>query len=145
MDSLPVDIRGVLAAAEAEDQPWGGFPAGTMIGHMHLQVGDIPTAARFYSEVLGFDIVAQMPSALFVSAGGYHHHIGMNTWHSRGAKPAPAGSAGLRHFTIEFADEPARLAVLERLTADGNAIEWDDHVAVVQDPWQNTLRLRIRE
>jgi len=143
MDSLPIDIKGVLAAAEAEGKPWTGFPAGTTIGHMHLQVGDIETAAAFYSDVLGFDIVAKMPSALFVSAGGYHHHIGMNIWHSRGAKPAPEGTAGLRSFTIDFADAAARQPVLERLAATGSAIEWDDDVAVVRDPWQNTLDLRV--
>src|SRR5436305_100064 len=83
-----------LAAAEADGLPWTGFPAGTTIGHVHLQVGDIPRAAEFYSDVLGFDVVAEMPTALFVSAGGYHHHLGLNTWHSRGAKPAPEGTAG---------------------------------------------------
>jgi catechol 2,3-dioxygenase len=144
MASLPIDIRGLLDLAEAEGQPWSGFPAGTTIGHMHLQVGDIPQAEAYYVNLLGFDLVAQMPSALFVSAGGYHHHIGLNTWHSRGAKPAPEGSAGLRWFTIDFADEAARAAAIERVSEAGQPVEWGDGTAVVRDPWTNTIRLRVR-
>lgn len=143
MASLPVDIDGLLTLAEREGMAWSGFPAGTTIGHMHLQVGDIPQAAAYYRDVLGFDLVASMPSALFVSAGGYHHHIGLNTWHSRGASPAPEGTAGLRFFTIDFAGEPARAAVIERVAAAGGAIEWDDAVAVIHDPWSNELHLRV--
>ncbi|HEX6509305.1 MAG TPA: VOC family protein, partial [Chloroflexota bacterium] len=78
MATGPVDIRGLLNDAAREGKPWEGMPAGTRLGHMHLQVGDIPRASTFYHNILGFDIVAQMPSALFISAGGYHHHIGMN-------------------------------------------------------------------
>lgn len=143
MDSLPVDVRGVLADAAAEGKPWEGFPAGTTIGHVHLQVADIPAAAKFYSEVLGFDIVAQMPSALFVSAGGYHHHLGLNTWHSRGAKAAPEGTAGLRHFRIVFADAAARDAVLARLNANGTDIVWEDDVAIANDPWNTKIHLVV--
>ena len=95
MATDPVDIRGVLAEAERAGQPWTGMPAGTRLGHMHLQVGDIPQAARFYHDIMGFDIMAAMPSALFISAGGYHHHIGMNIWHSRGAAPTPGDVARL--------------------------------------------------
>src|SRR5947207_13140790 len=84
---------------------------------MHLKVGDIAEAAAFYHGVLGFDIVARMPSALFVSAGGYHHHIGMNTWHSQGAGPAPADSVRLRFFTMHLPTKEARQAVVARLEA----------------------------
>jgi catechol 2,3-dioxygenase len=143
MASLPIDITGLLDLAEREGIAWSGFPAGTTIGHMHLQVGDIPRAAAFYVDLLGFDLVASMPSALFVSAGGYHHHIGLNTWHSRGLGPAPEGTAGLRSFTIDFADDPARAAVIERVAAAGAPIEWDDSVAIIHDPWANELRLRV--
>lgn len=143
MATLPVDITGLLSLAESEGQPWHGFPEGTTIGHIHLQVGDIPQAAAFYGDVLGFDLMATMPSALFISAGGYHHHIGLNTWHSRGAGPAPEGTAGLRSFTIDFADEPARAAVIERVVNAGGEVGWDDATAVIRDPWQNVLRLRV--
>jgi catechol 2,3-dioxygenase len=141
MDSLPIDVKGVLQAAIDEGSAWAGFPAGTTIGHMHLQVGDIARAAQFYVETLGFDLVAEMPSALFVSAGGYHHHLGMNIWHSRGAKPAPDGTAGLRDFTIVFADDDARQRTLARVAASGQNPEWENGVAVIQDPWSNRLHL----
>ncbi|HEY5001833.1 MAG TPA: VOC family protein, partial [Ktedonobacteraceae bacterium] len=89
MATDPVDLRS-LAADGQQAEPWDVLPAGTRVGHIHLQVGDIPGAKRFYTDILGFDITAEMPSALFISAGGYHHQIGMNIWHSAGAKPTPA-------------------------------------------------------
>jgi catechol 2,3-dioxygenase len=139
----PVDIPGVLAEAENDDEPWEGFPDGTRIGHIHLQIGDVSQAKVFYHDVLGFDIVASMPSALFVSAGGYHHHIGMNTWHSRNAPPAPAGTAGLRFFTLEIPSEEARAAIASRLDAAGISSTQTPDAMIVQDPWQNTLVLQI--
>jgi len=138
-----VDIRGVLGEAEKDDDPWAGFPDGTRVGHIHLQIGDVPRAKVFYHDVLGFDIVATMPSALFVSAGGYHHHIGMNIWHSRNAPPAPAGTAGLRFFTLEIPSEEARAAIVVRLDAAGIPSAQTPDAVIVQDPWQNTLVLQI--
>ncbi len=143
MAADPIDIQGVLGEAEREGKPWEGMPVGTRLGHMHLQVGDIPKAEAFYHDVLGFDIMARMPSALFVSAGGYHHHIGMNTWHSRGAGPAPAGIAGLRCFTIELPSEEARSAVLDRVRAAGYTSTEAGNIVTVQDPWRNTIFLTI--
>lgn len=143
MAADPIDIAGVLAAAERDSQPWTGMVTGTRLGHMHLQVGDIPQAEAFYHGVLGFDITARMPTALFVSAGGYHHHIGMNIWHSRGAGPAPAGIAGLRYFTIELPNEEARAAVLARVRAAGLSYTEAGNVVSLQDPWRNTIFLTI--
>jgi catechol 2,3-dioxygenase len=143
MGTGPVDIRGLLAEAAQQNEPWTGLPAGTHLGHMHLQVGNIAEATRFYHDILGFDVVAAMPTALFVSAGGYHHHIGMNTWHSLGADPAPTDSVGLRFFTVELPSEEARAAVLGRLRDAG--IEYTDagDVVAVRDPWQNTILLHL--
>ncbi len=143
MATDPVDIRGVLAEAEKDDEPWTGFPDGTRVGHIHLQIGDVPQARTFYHDVLGFDVVAAMPSALFISAGGYHHHIGMNTWHSRNASPTPADMAGLRFFTLEIANEEARAAIVARLDAAGIPSTKTADAVIVQDPWQNTLVLQI--
>jgi catechol 2,3-dioxygenase len=143
MASDPVDIRGLLDDADRAGEPWTGMPAGARLGHMHLQVGDIPQAEAFYHGVLGFDIVARMPSALFVSAGGYHHHVGMNVWHSRGAGPAPADSVRLRFFTVDLPTDAARQAVVARVEAAGLAHTQVDDVVTVQDPWQNTILLQV--
>jgi catechol 2,3-dioxygenase len=143
MATNPVDIRGLLTAAAAEGKPWSGLPAGTRIGHVHLKVGDIAQAAAFYHDVLGFDIVAQLPGALFVSAGGYHHHLGLNTWHSRGASPAPAGTAGLRFYSIELPSREALRDVLARVDAAGIARGERPDGATLQDPWQNTILLHV--
>ena len=143
MGADPVDIRGLLAEAERDGAPWTGLPAGTRLGHIHLQVGDIPEAAACYHDILGFDIVAGMPSALFVSAGGYHHHIGMNTWHSKGATPAPADMVGLRFFTINFPTADARQEVLDRIATAGLPTTRMGDAISVQDPWDNTLLLQV--
>ena len=144
MATDPVDIAGVLAEAEQSGEPWTGMAPGTRLGHMHLQVGDIAQAKAFYCDLLGFDVTARMPSALFVSAGGYHHHIGMNIWHSRGAGPAPAGIAGLRAFTIELPTEEARDDLLARVRAAGlEATTHENGIAVLHDPWRNTILLTV--
>ncbi|MGA8924989.1 MAG: VOC family protein, partial [Solirubrobacterales bacterium] len=100
----------------------------TRIGHVHLNVGDLTAAEAFYSGALGFDVVVRgYPGALFVSAGGYHHHLGLNTWAGEGAPPAPDGSRGLRRFEIvlpgpvQLADEKDRLreAGFEPVREDG--------------------------
>lgn len=144
MGGGPVDIRSVLAAAQEEGKQWEGFPAGTRIGHMHLQVGDLASALRFYHEILGFDVTeGSLRGALFVSAGGYHHHLGLNIWHSRGAGPAPAGMAGLRFYTLELANAEAREAVVARVRAAGLAATETENSVAIQDPWQNTILLHI--
>jgi catechol 2,3-dioxygenase len=143
MAADPIDVAGVLDAAEQEGKTWTGMTRGTRLGHMHLQVADIAQAEAFYHGVLGFDIIVRMPTALFISAGGYHHHIGMNVWHSRGAGPAPAGVAGLRSFTIEMPGEEARAAVLDRIKAAGLSFKRTGDVAVVEDPWHNTIVFTI--
>ena len=143
MEAEPVDIRGLLADAERANESWIGLPAGTRLGHIHLQVGDIAQAVTFYHDILGFDSVSGMPSALFVSAGGYHHHIGLNTWHSKGATPAPADMVGLRFFTINFPTEDARQEVLVRIAAAGLTTTQSGDAVAVQDPWRNTLLLQV--
>lgn len=141
MGSGPVDVRGMIAEANAAGLPWTGLPSGTMIGHVHLQVGDIPRAEAFYHGVLGFDVVAGMGNALFVSAGGYHHHLGMNTWHSQGAAPAPEGTATLRYYSLALPTDEARAAVVTRIAAAGIEYESKGDTVVVRDPWQNRIIL----
>ena len=92
MSTLPLDLNDVLGELRVATELQAAAPSGTTIGHVHLQVSDIPEAEAFYHGVLGFDVMTRgYPGALFVSAGGYHHHIGLNTWHSAGATPAAAG------------------------------------------------------
>jgi len=142
MGSDPVDIRGILDDAARSGRTWAGFAPGTRLGHIHLQVGDIARASALYHDILGFDVIAQMPSALFISAGGYHHHIGLNTWHSKNAPPAPEGTAGLRSFVIALSNPDALNAVVARLDAAGVPHTGTEDV-VVADPWNNTIILRI--
>jgi catechol 2,3-dioxygenase len=144
MASLPVDIQGLLREAEESGVSWAGAPAGTTMGHVHLQVGDIPQARAFYHDVIGFDVVAEMPSALFISAGGYHHHLGMNVWHSYRGGPADPGVASLQSYTIVFPNETARQAVVDRLNAAGYVAETADDVVVVRDPWSNVIHLDVK-
>jgi catechol 2,3-dioxygenase len=113
------------------------------MGHVHLQVGDIARARAFYHDVIGFDVVAEMPTALFVSAGGYHHHLGMNTWHSRGGSPADPDVAALRYYTIVLPNEAALAAVVGRLNTAGYPTEVADGATVVRDPWENAIHLRV--
>jgi catechol 2,3-dioxygenase len=143
MATGPVDTRSMLAEAERKGLPWTGLSAGTRIGHIHLQVRNIAESAAFYHGTLGFDIMAELPQALFVSAGGYHHHIGLNTWQSQGAAPAPAGTAGLQFFTLDLPNEAARSAVVARITAAGIEVEEAGGTVVVRDPSRNTMLLHI--
>jgi catechol 2,3-dioxygenase len=138
-----LDLNALLREAQADPQPWTGLPAGTRLGHMHLQVASIPEARDFYHGVLGFDIVVdwERMGALFVSAGGYHHHIGLNIWHSRGGRPAPAGSAGLRYFTIHLPDAAALAPVLARLDAAGVSYREENGGLTLADPWDNRIVL----
>lgn len=137
----PLDIEGVIRSAGDPDAPYGGMPERTMIGHVHLRVGDIPTAQQFYVGVLGFETVATMPSALFVSAGRYHHHLGLNTWQSKGAPPAPPNSVGLQEYTIVVPTPAALEAVAARMAAAGLRYTDDGRVVLVDDPWNNHIRI----
>jgi catechol 2,3-dioxygenase len=143
MASNPVDIRGLLSEGDRTGQSWTGLPSGTKLGHMHLQVGNIDGAEAFYHGVLGFDIIFHMPSALFISAGGYHHHIGMNIWHSKDAPAAPAGTAGLRFFTIVLPSEEARQDVISRIEEAGLPHKRSGDTIALQDPWKNTILLVV--
>ena len=119
MGTEPLDLQAVHDAPGAES-PWTGLEAGTVMGHVHLHVPHLDTAEAFYCGGIGFDpIVRGYPGALFVAAGGYHHHLGLNTWAGVGAPPPPEFAAGLRGFTIESAalrsedivDEATRVTV----------------------------------
>ncbi len=120
---------------------------GVRIGHVHLKVADLDRALGFYCGVLGFELMQRFgPGAAFVSAGGYHHHIGLNTWESLGGSPPPAGSTGLYHVAIlypsraELADALRRL-VAARVPLDGASDHGVSEALYLRDPDQNGVEL----
>jgi catechol 2,3-dioxygenase len=139
MTTIPLDVQNLVAAGGNE--PWTGAPAGTTIGHIHLYVRDIDQAAAFYHDALGFDkIVWDYPGALFMSAGGYHHHLGTNTW-AASAPNAADDDAKLLEWEIVVPttrDVSDAAASLERA---GFHVDRSGETAAVRDPWGTQLRL----
>jgi len=117
----PLDFDALLATVGGEGAGLvdAQVRPGLRVGHVHLHVGDIATGLGFYRDVLGFEVWAMLPSAAFVSAGGYHHHLGFNTWRGEGAAPMPAGIVGLRHWTIVLRSVDEVEAVRARVRAAG--------------------------
>ena len=148
MATLPLDLQGLASELSPErlDGQAGQLPKlprATRMGHIHLQVSELREIEAFYDGVLGFDItVRRYPGALFVSAGGYHHHVGLNTWNSRGSGPPAPGSVGLRAFEVVLPDAAAREQVLERLEAAGVPGEPRGEGTLVRDPSGNAVLLR---
>jgi len=141
MGSLPIDVPELLAEGVSDGRSWAGLPADTRIGHLHLQVADIAQAEAFYCGVLGFDLIIDAETALFVSAGGYHHHLGMNIWYSRDGALPPADAAGMRAVTVHLPDDQARAAVVARLDAANIPTISHAGAVIVRDPWRNVLLL----
>ncbi|MEK4041641.1 VOC family protein [Paenibacillus sp. FSL L8-0493] len=140
MSTDPVDVDGLLAASEGLS--WNGLPAGTVIGHVHFHVGNLNKAKAFYVDLLGFELTANYGSAaMFISAGGYHHHIGLNVWAGQGAPAAPADTVGIDYFTLILANEEERNAVVERVRQAGYAVTEENGNPTFQDPWNIGIRL----
>ena len=141
MATLPLDLEGLLAEPAAdEDAP--SMPDGTVLGHVHLQVADLDEASAFWVGAVGFDVTASLyPGALFVSAGGYHHHVGLNTWAGVGAPPPPEGARGLDRFEIVLPGDTAVSAARERLTTVSDVRDSEDGV-VARDPAGNAVLIR---
>lgn len=138
----PVDVAGLVAAAG--DTPWTGMPAGTTIGHVHLHVGNVAQGAAFFSEALGFDRMTwRYPGALFLGAGGYHHHLGTNEWAGPGARPPAEGDARLLEWTIEVPTTDDVAAVVRSVSTAGHvADEIAQGEARTRDPWGTVIRVR---
>jgi catechol 2,3-dioxygenase len=141
MTTLPLDVDSILNELDdPANAPFDGLPDGTVMGHVHLKVAEIAGTVRFYRDVLGFALMAQLgPMAAFLAAGGYHHHLGMNTWESAGAPAPPAGSAALRHATIVLPDADERNRVVERVERAGIAVGEHPDGPLVRDPSGNVL------
>ncbi len=142
MASDPIDADGLVRAANGES--WVGMPAGTVMGHLHLHVGDIDVAARFYADAVGFDrMVWHYPGALFLGAGGYHHHLGNNTWAGPGAQPPTDADARLLEWTIDLPTVSDVDAVAASLEAGGYDAEVRDGTVLSRDPWGTAVRFRV--
>jgi catechol 2,3-dioxygenase len=140
MDTLPLDYQSILAELEGDQSAWAGLEPETVLGHMHLHVNDLAQAQRFYRDIVGFDLMLNYGgSALFFSAGGYHHHLGTNTWAGVGAPPAPADAAGLRYYEVRLANAEEQQRLAERLQAGGVAYEARNEGLFVRDPAQNGI------
>ena len=141
MATLPLDLQGVLDELGSGEQAADGVPAATTIGHVHLQVADIPAAEGFYSGALGLDVmVRSYPGALFLAAGGYHHHLGLNTWQSAGAPRPPEGALGLDRYELVLPDAAARDEAAERLGESGDSVRLEEGV-LATDPSGNRVLL----
>jgi catechol 2,3-dioxygenase len=135
----PLDLEDLVRAAGR--QAWSGAPPGTRMGHVHLHVGDLESASAFYHAGLGFDrIMLGLPGALFMSAGGYHHHLGTNIW-AAGAPVATEGDARLLEWTIQLPHRTDVEAATRSLTASGYEVRPDSGGAVAADPWGTHVRV----
>lgn len=140
----PLDVDALFKHLKEDDKLDAPIPPETKMGHVHLHVRDIPEALDFYHGVLGFDIMghAREFHMAFVSAGGYHHHIGLNTWQGEGAPPPPADAVGLRHFTVDFPNQPALDEVVARVEKAGISYNQTEDGLLLYDPSQNGVVLR---
>ena len=143
MATDPLDVEGLFAEGARAEEPWSGMPSGTVMGHVHLRVSDLPATEHFYRDLLGLDLMTRFgASASFLSAGGYHHHLGTNTWGGVGVPPLPADAAGLREWTLLVPNEEEIARADERLHAGGVKTERLKHGLWARDPGGNAVVVR---
>jgi catechol 2,3-dioxygenase len=144
MATLPLDLDDVAAELGGDSDP-GGAGAGARIGHLHLNVADLDRAEAFYCGLLGLEVtVRSYPGALFVSSGGYHHHLGLNTWAGRGAPPPPAGALGLDRFELVVDGMPELERLERRLLEAGTGARRGEEGILVADPFAHAILLTAR-
>jgi catechol 2,3-dioxygenase len=144
MGTLPLNVEAILNEIDTANDEWPGLSSAARIGHVHLRVSAIEDSVSFYTQVLGFDLVTRYgPSAGFVSAGGYHHHIGFNTWESGGAHPPPVESPGLNWLTVDLSNQAALDDLLLGLSRRGIVIAESPNGHMVRDPSGNDVVLRV--
>ena len=139
-----LDVKALFSHLKAEDKLDVSPPPATRVGHVHLHVRNVQEAVDFYHGILGFDVkgLSSTFKAAFISAGGYHHHLGLNAWQGEGAPPPPADAVGLRYFTVDFADRNAMAEVVQRIDAAGIASNQVKEGLLLYDPSQNGIVLR---
>ncbi|MBW3654296.1 MAG: VOC family protein [Actinobacteria bacterium] len=138
MYTIALDMKDLMRTVEGEE-PRDQAGPGLVMGHVHLHVGDVERALGFYRDVLGFEVMARLPSAAFVSAGGYHHHLGVNVWLGSDVKPLPPSTAGLRHWTVRLATRDEVAAVRARVDHAGLTAQNHDSGFLVRDPWETAV------
>jgi catechol 2,3-dioxygenase len=139
----PLDLSGVLGELKGESGAWLGLAPHTRIGHIHLHVADLDRAEKFYTQTVGFDLIMRLGhSAGFASAGGYHHHLGFNTWAGVGAPRPPADATGLDHFEVLLPSAASRDEVVAQVEAAGFGVSHQADGALVEDPSGNRIMLR---
>jgi len=140
-----LDLDELFSHLTEEDKLDVSVPPELRIGHVHLHVRDIAEAVDFYHGIIGFDVmgIAKEFQMAFVSAGGYHHHLGLNTWQGEGAPPPPADAVGLRYFTIDLPDQKAYDEVVARVDAAGIPSNQTEAGLLLHDPSQNGVVLRV--
>lgn len=142
MATEPLDVEALLDEDRAAGKPWTGAPEGTVLGHMHLHVARIAPAVRFYEEVVGFGLTTRFgPTASFLSAGGYHHHLAVNTWAGLDAPRPPADATGLREFEIVVPEAADVAAVAARASSADAGPVLEGETIVLRDPSGNALRI----
>jgi catechol 2,3-dioxygenase len=141
----PLDVKALFVNLQEDDRLDQSIPSETRVGHVHLHIRDIDEAVDFYHGIIGFDVmgVARAFRMAFVSAGGYHHHLGLNTWQGEGAPPPPADAAGLRYFTIELPDQEALDQVIERVDEAGIPSNRTEDGLLIHDPSENGVMLSL--
>jgi len=143
MGTEPLDVGAILAEIKPDTPGWNGMPDGTDMGHVHLQVADVSAADRFYVGVLGMERMAGMASASFVSAGGYHHHLGLNSWAGVGVPAPPENAARLLSYELLLPTDDAIDAVVERAREANVPVSKQDAGWSLRDPSHNTIILRV--
>ncbi len=136
----PLDVDNLLRAADPQAD-YDGAPSGLRIGHIHLRVGDVDAAQKFYHGPIGLDLVMGGRSAAFMSSGRYHHHVATNVWHSRGAGPRDGDHAGLSWFSFAANDAGTRDAVADRLRETGAPITATENGFETKNPWRTRVRV----
>lgn len=140
MSTDPLDARAIVDASGNEE--WDGLPEGTVMGHVHLHVANLPETQVFY-EALGFEIATHYPQALFMSTGNYHHHLGLNTWNGAGAPRPSEESAGLGAYTLVFPEDATMAAAIAKIEGLGTTVKSKVDHFVTEDPSGNEILLRV--
>ena len=140
MSTDPLDGDSIVA--ESAGLVWNGLPAGTIMGHVHLHVANLPDSEEFYN-ALGFEVVSNYPQALFMSNGKYHHHIGLNTWNGEGAPKPSTGSVGLQSYALIYPTEIVLNEAIRKVEALEASVKSSENRFVVEDPAGNRIVLRV--